>query len=87
MTAGGARGAIAREVTIMEMPKVGREMQRLTELFVGSWRGDERLFPSTWDPVGGPAVGTWTVRAVAGGFANPGTARPSRSTSRSATAG
>ena len=53
----------------MEMPKVGREMQRLTELFVGSWRGDERLFPSAWDPVGGPAVGTWTVRSVAGGFA------------------
>ncbi len=53
----------------METPKVGREMQRLAELFVGTWRGDEQLFPSDWDPVGGPATGTWTVRAVAGGFA------------------
>jgi hypothetical protein len=53
----------------MEMPTIGREMQRMTELFAGTWRGEERLFPSEWDPVGGPAVGTWTVRPAAGGFA------------------
>ncbi|MBK9034545.1 MAG: DUF1579 family protein [Myxococcales bacterium] len=50
------------------MPKVSEQMQRLTELFVGTWRGEERLFPSEWDPVGGPATGTWTVRPGAGGF-------------------
>jgi len=69
LTAARARGRIGAEETIMQMPEIRPEMRRLAELFVGTWRGDERLFPSTWDPVGGPAVGTWTVRAVAGGFA------------------
>lgn len=52
----------------MEMPTVGSEMSRLTELFVGTWRGEEQLHPSEWDPVGGPALGTWTVRAGVDGF-------------------
>ena len=52
----------------MEMPKVSSEMTRLTELFVGTWRGEETLHPSEWDPVGGPARGTWTVRTGADGF-------------------
>jgi hypothetical protein len=52
----------------MEMPKVSREMERLTALFAGTWRGEETLYPSTWDPVGGPATGTWTVRPAADGF-------------------
>jgi hypothetical protein len=52
----------------MEMPKVSPEMLRLTELFVGTWKGEETLYPSEWDPVGGPAFGTWTVRPTAGGF-------------------
>jgi Protein of unknown function (DUF1579) len=52
----------------MEMPKVSSEMTRLTELFVGTWRGEETLYPSAWDPVGGPASGTWTVRAAVDGF-------------------
>lgn len=52
----------------MELPKVASEMARLTELFVGTWHGDETLFPSEWDPKGGPATGTWTVRPGADGF-------------------
>jgi hypothetical protein len=52
----------------MDMPKVGSEMQRLTELFAGTWRGDEKLYPSEWDPVGGPAHGVWTVRPGLDGF-------------------
>lgn len=53
----------------MEMPTVSKEMARLTELFAGTWRGEETLFPSEWDPQGGPAFGTWTVRAAVDGFA------------------
>ena len=52
----------------MEMPKVASEMIRLTELFAGTWQGEETLHPSEWDPVGGPARGTWTVRAGVDGF-------------------
>jgi hypothetical protein len=52
----------------MEMPKVGSEMKALTELFAGTWRGDETLHPSEWDPTGGPAHGVWTVRPAADGF-------------------
>ncbi len=52
----------------MQMPKVSQEMARLTELFAGTWRGEETLHPSEWDPVGGPAFGTWTVRAGVDGF-------------------
>jgi len=53
----------------MSMPTIRVEMARLTDLFVGTWRGEETLFPSEWDPAGGAAFGTWTVRPVAGGFA------------------
>lgn len=53
----------------MEMPKVAPEMSRLTALFAGTWRGEETLFPSEWDPVGGPATATWTVRPAVDGFA------------------
>ncbi|HVV86414.1 MAG TPA: DUF1579 family protein [Kofleriaceae bacterium] len=44
-------------------------MKRLTELFAGTWRGDETLYPSAWDPKGGPASGVWTVRSVCDGWA------------------
>ncbi|HEU0034753.1 MAG TPA: DUF1579 family protein [Kofleriaceae bacterium] len=40
---------------------------RLTELFAGVWRGDETLYPSPWDPDGGPATATWTVTPAADG--------------------
>ena len=52
----------------MDMPKVSDEMKRLTELFAGTWRGEEKLYPSEWDPAGGPALGTWTVRPGVDGF-------------------
>jgi hypothetical protein len=52
----------------MQMPTVSKEMLRLTELFQGTWRGDETLYPSEWDPNGGPATGLWTVRAGVDGF-------------------
>lgn len=52
----------------MQMPEVSSEMKRLTELFEGTWRGEERLHPSEWDPKGGTATGVWTVRRGADGF-------------------
>ncbi|MGE0545849.1 MAG: DUF1579 family protein [Kofleriaceae bacterium] len=50
------------------MPTVGAEQTRLAELFVGTWKGEEKLYPSEWDPKGGSALGTWTVRAAVDGF-------------------
>ena len=52
----------------MEMPKVGAEQKRLNELFSGVWRGEEKLYPSDWDPKGGTAFGTWVVHASLDGF-------------------
>lgn len=52
----------------MQMPTVGAEQKRLAELFVGTWKGEEKLYPSEWDPKGGPAFGTWTVRTALDGF-------------------
>lgn len=53
----------------MQMPTVGPEIARLTELFAGTWKGEEKLYPSDWDPDGGPAFGTWTVTPSLDGFA------------------
>ena len=53
----------------MEMPKVGNEQKKLNELFSGTWRGEEKLFPSDWDPKGGAAFGTWVVHPSLDGFA------------------
>ncbi len=53
----------------MQMPTPGPEIKKLTELMSGTWRGEEKLYPSEWDPNGGPAFGTWTVRADLDGFA------------------
>jgi hypothetical protein len=52
----------------MEMPTVGNEQQRLNELFYGTWRGEETLYPSDWDPRGGTAFGTWVVQPSLDGF-------------------
>jgi len=52
----------------MPMPSVSPEMKRLAELFVGTWHGEEKLYPSEWDPKGGPATGRWTVKAGVDGF-------------------
>ncbi len=52
----------------MQMPSVSAPMRRLTELFAGTWHGNEQLYPSKWDPKGGPATGRWTVKAGVDGF-------------------
>lgn len=50
------------------MPAVGAEQRKLNELFTGTWRGEEKLYPSDWDPQGGPAFGTWICHASLDGF-------------------
>ena len=50
------------------MPTVGPEQKRLNGLFCGIWRGEEKLYPSDWDPNGGAAFGTWVVHASLDGF-------------------
>lgn len=52
----------------MEIPKVGSEQKRLNELFTGTWRGEEKLHPSDWDPRGGVAFGTWVAHPSLDGF-------------------
>ncbi len=52
----------------MRMPEVSDEQRRLNELFRGTWRGEEKLHPSDWDPKGGAAVGTWIVHPSLDGF-------------------
>lgn len=47
----------------MQMPGPAAEIQKLTQLFAGTWTGEEKLHPSEWDPKGGPAFGTWHVHA------------------------
>ena len=45
----------------MEMPKPTPQHQRLRGL-VGSWKGDEKMHPSPWDPKGGTAKGFFESR-------------------------
>jgi hypothetical protein len=52
----------------MHMPTVGSEQKKLNELWTGTWRGEERLWPSEWDPKGGAAFGTWVVHPSLDGF-------------------
>jgi hypothetical protein len=52
----------------MEMPSVGAEQKRFNELFTGTWRGEEKLYPSDWDPKGGTAFATWVVHPSLDGF-------------------
>lgn len=52
----------------MGMPKVRDQQSRLNELFSGTWRGEEKLYPSDWAPKGGSAFGTWIVDASLDGF-------------------
>jgi hypothetical protein len=52
----------------MEMPSVGAEQKRLTEIASGTWRGEEKLHPSDWDPQGGAAFGTWMIHPSLDGF-------------------
>ena len=53
------------------MPTVGPEQKRLNALFCGTWRGEEKLYPSDWDPNGGASFGTWVVHASLDVHAGP----------------
>jgi len=52
----------------MNMPKPAGGHRRLESL-AGTWVGEERMYPSAWDPVGGAATGRTTSRMAVGGFA------------------
>ena len=51
----------------MHMPEPGPEHEKL-KLLAGSWKGEETLFPSPWDPQGGKAEGIVTNAMGASGF-------------------
>lgn len=52
----------------MAMPKPTAGHSRL-ELLAGQWQGDERMYPSPWDPQGGLAVGRTKNWLALNGFA------------------
>ena len=52
----------------MSMPTPSAGHQKL-EMLGGSWVGNERMYPSQWDPKGGMAVGRTNSRIALGGFA------------------
>ena len=51
----------------MEMPKPTEEHRRLEKL-AGKWTGEEKIHPTPWDPVGGPATSTWEAHVACDGF-------------------
>ncbi|NUO81289.1 DUF1579 family protein [candidate division KSB1 bacterium] len=52
----------------MEMPKPTAAHHKL-EMLVGRWSGEERLYPSPFDPAGGTALARIENRSVLDGFA------------------
>ncbi|HEY2412562.1 MAG TPA: DUF1579 family protein, partial [Pirellulaceae bacterium] len=52
----------------MDMPKPGEAHRKIQKL-VGNWLGEEKLFPSPWDPKGGTAQARVSNRLALGGFA------------------
>jgi hypothetical protein len=52
----------------MEMP-TPVEGHRKLEKIAGSWKGQERMYPSPWDPEGGTALGRIKSRVALNGFA------------------
>jgi hypothetical protein len=52
----------------MEMPKPTDAHRKLQSL-VGTWKAEEKMFPSPWDPKGGTAVGRAINRLALDGFA------------------
>ncbi len=52
----------------MEMPRPTDAHRRLARL-AGGWVGDEKMFPSEWDPEGGVALGRTSARVALGEFA------------------
>jgi len=51
----------------MDMPNP-TDAHRQLEKLAGSWSGEERLFPSPWDPQGGTALGRAHNRIALDGF-------------------
>src|SRR4029079_8031956 len=51
----------------MEIPKHTESHRRLERL-AGDWMGEELLFPSPWDPKGGPAISRLTAHMGLDGF-------------------
>jgi len=52
----------------MKMPEPTPGHARMAAL-AGNWEGEETMFPSQWDPVGGTATGRSNSRLDLGGFA------------------
>ena len=52
----------------MDMPKPGPGHKRLERL-TGTWEGEEKMYPSQWDPKGGTAIGRNKGRLALNGFA------------------
>ena len=52
---------------MMEMPKLVDQHRKLQSL-AGSWSGEEKLYPSPWDPKGGAATGRIEARVALDGF-------------------
>ena len=51
----------------MDMPKPGPQHKQL-EALAGTWKGEEKMYPSEWDPKGGVANATFNTRVVCDGF-------------------
>jgi Protein of unknown function (DUF1579) len=52
----------------MEMP-IPTDGHRRLEKIAGQWEGEEKMYPSPWDPKGGTAVGRIKSRVALSGFA------------------
>lgn len=52
----------------MDMPKPSPQQKKLERL-AGDWDGDEKVYPTPWDPAGGPARGRVKNVMAVDGFA------------------
>jgi hypothetical protein len=52
----------------MEMPTPSNGHRRLKKI-AGQWEGEEKMYPSPWDPKGGSAIGRIKSRIALNGFA------------------
>lgn len=52
----------------MEMPNPTNEHRKLAKI-AGQWEGEEKMYPSPWDPNGGIAFGRINSRIALNGFA------------------
>jgi hypothetical protein len=50
------------------MPKPTEQHEKLKRL-AGQWQGEEKMYPSDWDPKGGVATGRQSTRVSLDGFA------------------